>query len=216
MPEVAEEREADRVGRRAVDRVGQRAVAERPLPDAERPHQRLLVADRALVRVGRDDRRVADRLERLLEREQAARLDAVVVRDEDLAAGSTSRGAAWPSIARARGPPRAAPPATGSPRSLSRSRRSVRARSRVMSGCSSRRAAGGARRPGLGGLQRRRPSPAVLRRSRRDVRVDPAARARAGTRTGRPSRSSIRFGGPGRDRRRLAADRRGSGRRTPR
>ena len=57
--------------------------AERPLPDAERPHQRLLVADRALVRVGRDDGRVADRVERLLEREQPARLDAVVVRDED-------------------------------------------------------------------------------------------------------------------------------------
>ena len=41
------------------------------------------MADRALVRVGRDDRDVAHRLERLLERQQAARLDAVVVGDED-------------------------------------------------------------------------------------------------------------------------------------
>ena len=83
VAEVAEEGDADGVGRGAVDGVGERAVAERPLPDAERPHQRLLVADRALVRVGRDDGRVADRVERLLEREQPARLDAVVVRDED-------------------------------------------------------------------------------------------------------------------------------------
>ena len=44
-------------------------------------------------------------------------------------------GRAWTRSAR--GPPRAAPPASGSPRSLSRSRRSVRARSRVMSGTSS-------------------------------------------------------------------------------
>ena len=119
---------------RAVDRVADRAVGERALADAERPHQRLLVADRRLVRVGRDDRHVADRLERLLEREQAARLDAVVVGDQDprprrpVAERPGRRGR------RARGPPRAAPPATGSPRSLSRSRRSVRARSRVMSG----------------------------------------------------------------------------------
>ena len=53
------------------------------LADAERSHERLLMADGALVRVGRDDRRVPHRLERLLEGEQPARLDAVVVRDQD-------------------------------------------------------------------------------------------------------------------------------------
>ena len=50
-------------------------------------------------------------------------------------------GRAWTRSAR--GPPRAAPPASGSPRSLSRSRRSVRARSRVMSGTSSAALAAG-------------------------------------------------------------------------
>ncbi len=83
VAEVAEEGEADGVGRRAVDRVGGRAVGQRALAHAQRPHQGLLVADRALVGVGRDDGDVADRLERLLERQQAARLDAVVVGDED-------------------------------------------------------------------------------------------------------------------------------------
>src|SRR4051794_12648080 len=46
---------------------------------------------------------------------------------------------------RARGPPRVPPPESGSPRSLSRSRRSLRARSRVMSGrspCSLERSCG--------------------------------------------------------------------------
>ena len=71
------------VGGRAVDRVAHRAVRERPLPDAQRAHQRLLVADGRLVGVGRDDRHVADRVERLLEREEAARLDAVVVGHQD-------------------------------------------------------------------------------------------------------------------------------------
>ena len=83
VPEVAEEGEADRVGRRAVDRVGERPVGKCPLADAQRAHERLLVADRALVRVGRDDGHLAHPLERLLEREQPARLDAVVVGDED-------------------------------------------------------------------------------------------------------------------------------------
>ena len=83
VAEVAEERDAHRIGRRAVDRVGERAVAEGPLADAQRAHQRLLVADRTLVRVRRDDRDVADRVERVLEREQPARLDPVVVGDED-------------------------------------------------------------------------------------------------------------------------------------
>ena len=83
MLEVAEEGQADRVGRRAVDRVRGRAVGEDPLAHAQRPHQRLLVADRALVGLGCDDRHVAHRLERLLERQQAARLDAVVVGDQD-------------------------------------------------------------------------------------------------------------------------------------
>ena len=94
------------------------------------------MADGALVGVGRDDRDLAHPVERLLERQQAARLDAVVVGDEDL--GQAGPFAERPGVdpERAR-PPRAAPPASGSPRSLSRSRRSVRARSRVMSGTSS-------------------------------------------------------------------------------
>ena len=133
--EVAEEGEADRVGRRAVDGIRRRAVGQDPLAHAQRPHQRLLVADRALVGVGRDDRHVAHRLERLLEREQAARLDAVVVGDED-ARPAGVLGDGRDGVRRARGPPRAAPPASGSPRSRSRSRRSERARSRVMSGTS--------------------------------------------------------------------------------
>ena len=141
VPEVAEEREADRVGGRAVDRVGERAVGQGPLADAQRPHQRLLVADRALVGVGGDDRDVAHRLERLLEREQAARLDAVVVGDQDPRPGVPLARAAGPLMRRARGPPRSAPPASGSPRSLSTSRRSDRARSRVMSGAASARRA---------------------------------------------------------------------------
>ena len=81
--EEAEERERDGVGGRAVDRPADRPVGERALAHAQRPHQRLRVADGTLVRVGRDDERVADRVERLLQREHAARLDAVVVRDQD-------------------------------------------------------------------------------------------------------------------------------------
>ena len=83
MPEIPEEGEADRVGRRAVDRVGQRAILERPLSYAEWPHQRLLMADRALVRVRGDDRHVTHLVEGLLEGEEAARFDPVIVRDED-------------------------------------------------------------------------------------------------------------------------------------
>ena len=83
VAEVAQEGEADRVGRRAVHRIRQRAVGERPLAHAQRPHQRLLVAHRALVGVGGHDGHVAHRLERLLEGQQAARLDAVVVGDQD-------------------------------------------------------------------------------------------------------------------------------------
>ena len=109
--------------------------------------------DRALVGVGRDDRHLAHPLERLLEREEAARLDAVVVGDEDPrpAGPLAERGGACARSAR--GPPRAAPPATGSPRSLSRSRRSVRARSRVMSGASPSSLMSGSwttRRPAVG------------------------------------------------------------------
>src|SRR5215212_4964898 len=66
VAEVAEERDAHRVRWAAVDRIGERAVTEDSLSDPERAHQGLLVADRALVRVRRDDRRVADRLECLL------------------------------------------------------------------------------------------------------------------------------------------------------
>ena len=83
VPEIAEERQADRIGRGAVDRVRDRTVGQRPLADAQGPHERLLMADRALVRVGRDDRDVADGIERHLERQEAARLHAVVVGDED-------------------------------------------------------------------------------------------------------------------------------------
>ena len=90
VPEVPEEGEADRVGRRAVDRVGQRAIRERPLSYAEWPHQRLLMADRALVRVRGDDRHVTHLVERLLEGEEAARFDPVVVRDEDARTDSST------------------------------------------------------------------------------------------------------------------------------
>ena len=100
VAEVAEEGDADGVGRRAVDREGQRPVGEGPLADAKRAHQRLLVADRALVRVGRDDRDVAHRLERLLEREQAARFDAVVVGDRGSAAGSSHSASGRAVVAR--------------------------------------------------------------------------------------------------------------------
>ena len=97
---------------RAVDRVAERAVGERPLAHAQRAHQRLLVADRALVRVRRDDRDVADRIERLLEREQPARLDPVVVGDEDpRPAGPVAQRPGRPCAAPAvrRGPPRRRP-----------------------------------------------------------------------------------------------------------
>jgi hypothetical protein len=72
VAEVAEEGEADGVGRRAVDGVRERAVAERALADTQRSHERLLVSDRALVRIRRDDRHVAHVLERQLERQQPA------------------------------------------------------------------------------------------------------------------------------------------------
>ena len=83
MPEIAEESEAHGVRRRPVDRPAGRAVGESPLADAERAHQRLLVAHRALVRLWRDNERLAHRVEGLLEREQPARLDTVIVGDED-------------------------------------------------------------------------------------------------------------------------------------
>src|SRR6185369_13237013 len=83
VAEVAEEGEADGIGRRAIDRVGERAVLERPLADTQRAHQRLLMADRALIRIRRDDRHVTHLLERLLEGEESARFDAVVVGHED-------------------------------------------------------------------------------------------------------------------------------------
>ena len=187
MPEVAEEREADRVRRRAVHRVGERAVAERPLADAQRAHQGLLVADGALVRVGRDDRDVADRVERLLEREQPARFDAVVVGDEDpRPAGPFAErpGAAAHGARAARGP--------------SRRRRARRAPCRgraarsgpVPGSCpAGRRSRGGP--GGLGGVRdgrlgrgRRPPTSAAV----------PGAGSR-GTRTGRPSRSETPFRG---------------------
>ena len=106
VPEVAEEREADRVRRRPIDRERRRSVGERSLADAERAHEGLLVADRALVRVGCDDGRFADLLEGLLEREEAARLDAVVVRDEDPGTGG-------PVAQRLRGTTQAARPTAG-------------------------------------------------------------------------------------------------------
>ena len=87
MPEEAEEGDAHGVGRGPVDRVGERAITERPLPDPEWSHERLLVADCTLVRVGRHDSRVADPIERLLERQQPARLDPVIVGDQDLRTG---------------------------------------------------------------------------------------------------------------------------------
>ena len=83
----------------------------------------------------------------------------------------------------ARGPPRAAPPASGSPRSLSRSRRSVRARSRVMSGWSVARLGGpwslsltavAWPRPASGGS----PDPRA-RLTRRRVHRGPARRCRS-------------------------------------
>src|SRR5947208_10771112 len=83
VPEVAEESEAHGVRRRPVDRPAGRAVGESPLADAERAHQRLLVAHRALVRLWRDNDSLAHRVEGLLEREQPARFDTVIVGDED-------------------------------------------------------------------------------------------------------------------------------------
>ena len=92
------------------------------------------------------------------------------------------------AIARsARGPamPRIAAPATGSPRSLSRSRRSVRARSRVMSGGSPPRPSA----PVLVAVSR---AVAVLRLGHGTSLSTPGAGSR-GIRTGRPSRFSTRF-----------------------
>ncbi len=85
--EVAQEREADRIGGRTVDRPCSSAVGQRPLADPEWAHERLLVTDRGLVGLGRHHIHVTDGLQRLLEGEQAARLDAVVVGDEDARTG---------------------------------------------------------------------------------------------------------------------------------
>ena len=110
VPEETEERDADGVGRGTVDGVGRRPVAEHPFAHPERPHQGLLVTDGALVGVGSHDRDVAHRFERLLEGEQPARLDAVVVRNEDpWPAGPLGHG----STGRSQRPRAAAGPTTG-------------------------------------------------------------------------------------------------------
>ena len=188
VPEVAEEGEADGVGRRAVDRIGERAVGQRPLADAQRAHQRLLVADGALVRVGRDDGHVADRVERLLEREEPARLDAVVVGDQD------------PRAAR----PLAERPGVGAgPRAAARRAHRPAAR---RAPCRGRAARSGPapgscpagrrrrRRPGLVrlvGVTRRRSSGGSAGSGSSMSAALPGVGSR-GMRTGRPSRSSRR------------------------
>ena len=98
----------------------------------------------------------------------------------------------------ARGLPRGAPPATGSPRSLSRSRRSVRARSRVMSGTSPA-AVRAVVRPLAPG---RSPSG-----SRHVTSVSMPGAGSRGTRTGRPSRASTRLAARVGDRRGVAGHR---------
>ena len=87
--------------------------------DPQRAHERLLVAHGRLVRLGRHHVHVADGLERLLEREQSTRLDAVVVGDEDARAGSSTPARGFGSWMRAgsvratRRPPPAARPGRG-------------------------------------------------------------------------------------------------------
>ena len=66
------------------------------------------MADRALVGVGRDDRHLAHPLERLLEREQPARFDAVVVGDQDLGPGRPLPERSGVLAQRARAAPRRA------------------------------------------------------------------------------------------------------------
>ena len=186
MTEVAEEGEADGVGRRAVDGVAERAVGERPLAHAQRPHQRLLVADRALVRVRGDDGHVAHRIEGLLEGQQPARLDAVVVGHEDAWPGGPLGDRSGGRLERPR--PAAAQPAgewlapllvdvaalrTGP---LAGHVREVAPRP-ARSGSSPARAGGSC------------PSPVTTSRRRSPLR----ASGSRGTRTGRPSRSLRRL-----------------------
>ena len=104
--EVAQEGEAHRVGRRAVHGPAGRAVVEDALPDPQRAHEGHRVAHRRLVRLRGQDVDVADGLEGLLEREQAARFDAVVVGDEDARPGRPVRQRPRPAGRGPRGRPR--------------------------------------------------------------------------------------------------------------
>jgi len=79
----AQHHERDAIGRRAVGGVRRRAVAQRRLIDAQRFVHRLGVTRRAPIAIRRDDDHVANFLQRLFEREQARRIYAVVVGDEN-------------------------------------------------------------------------------------------------------------------------------------
>ena len=172
------------------------AVVERALAHAQRAHEGHRVAHGRLVRVGRHDVDVTDGVERLLEREQAAGLDAVVVGDQDarpcLPLGQGSR---LPRRGAGRGDVALAGARAHSSRRSCRSghRRGHRCRLVPTVGRGACRASAPGRRSWLllGGWIGGR----VRARSWGPAGQPPAAAPTAGgvgTRTGRPSRSSTR------------------------